>query len=315
MKIVFMGTSAEAAQILAQLVKEKHQLAAVITQPDRPKGRGQKMAYPPVKEIALKHALPLEQPEKVKGNEILISLLKSIAPDIIVVVAYGKILPKSIIDIPRYGCINVHASLLPKYRGAAPVQWALLNGEKETGITIMRINELLDSGEIILQEKVKIDEADNTETLLKKLFAAGGKLLLEALQQIAEGNEKYISQNEAAATNAPAITKESGELDWRQSAAQIHNRIRALVPWPVAHTFYKEKLLKIWQSQIHVVDLETKYKQPGTVVQLVKNYGFIVATGEGHLLIREVQAAGKKRLPAYDFVIGHDVKIGESLPN
>ncbi|MFH1684469.1 MAG: methionyl-tRNA formyltransferase, partial [Candidatus Margulisiibacteriota bacterium] len=241
--------------------------------------------------------------------------LESLRPDVIVVVAYGKILPKEIIDIPKYGCINVHASLLPKYRGAAPMQWALLNGEKETGITIMKIDELLDTGDIILQEKVKISEDDNSITLSQKLFAAGGKLLIKALKQIENGEVKYTQQNDAQATNAPAIAKESGELDWRKSALEIHNRVRAMIPWPVAHTFYKEKLLKIWQSEIHIVDLETKFKLPGTVVQIVKKEGFIVATGQGHILIREVQLEGKKRMPAYNFVIGHDVEVGETLPN
>ena len=315
MKIIFMGTPPQAAKILENLIKEKHQVLAVITQPDRPKGRGQKMSFSPVKEIALKHSLPLEQPEKVKGNEMLFALLKSLKPEVIVVVAYGKILPKEIINIPKYGCINVHASLLPKYRGAAPIQWALLNGERETGITIMKIDELLDTGEIILQRQIGIDENDNSITLSQKLFEAGGGLLVEALAEIEAGRAKYVKQNDALATNAPAIAKESGELDWRKSAPDIHNRIRAMVPWPVAHTFYKEKLLKIWQSKIQVVDLETKFKLPGTIVQIVKNEGFIVATGQGHILISEVQLAGKKRMPAYNFVLGHDVNIGETLPN
>lgn len=314
MKIIFMGTPPQAATILESLIKAGHQVLAVVTQPDRPKGRGQKISFSPVKEIALKHALPLEQPEKLKVASF-VSLLKSLKPDIIIVVAYGKILPKEIIDIPQYGCINVHASLLPKYRGAAPIQWALLNGEKETGITIMKIDELLDTGEILLQQKIKISEDDNSITLSQKLFAAGGTLLDEALAEIEAGQAKYLKQNDALATNAPAIAKESGELDWRKSALEIHNRVRAMVPWPVAHTFYKEKLLKIWQSKIHVVDLETKFKLPGTIVQIVKNEGFIVATGQGHILISEVQLAGKKRLPAYNFVLGHDVNIGETLPN
>ncbi len=315
MKIVYMGTPETAASMLEALLGAKHQILAVVTQPDRPRGRGQKISFSPVKEIALKHNLPIEQPEKVKDNKIFISYLKSLNPDIIVVVAYGRILPKEILGIPKYGCLNVHASLLPKYRGAAPIQWALLNGEEETGITIMKIDELLDTGDIILQEKVKIEENDDAITLFKKLFSLGGGLLLKVLEQIERGEAKYIPQKDAEATNAPAIAKESGEIDWRKSALQIHNRVRAMLPWPVAHTFYKEKLLRIWKSNIHVADLETKYKLPGTILHLVKNIGFIVATGKGHLLIREVQPAGKKRMGAHDFVIGHDVKIGETLPN
>jgi methionyl-tRNA formyltransferase len=171
MKIIFMGTPETSAQTLKALLEAKHEILCVVTQPDRPKGRGQKISFSPVKELALKYALPLEQPEKIKGNEVFISFLRSLKPDLIVVVAYGKILPKEILDIPKYKCINVHASLLPRYRGAAPVQWALLNGEKEIGITIMKIDELLDTGDIILQEKIKVEEEDNTATLIKKLFS------------------------------------------------------------------------------------------------------------------------------------------------
>ncbi len=315
MKIVFMGTPEPAAAVLKEIISTKHQILCVVTQPDRPKGRGQKISFSPVKEAALKHGLPIEQPEKIKNNKIFISYLKSLNPDIIAVVAYGKLLPKEILEIPKHGCLNIHASLLPKYRGAATIQWALLNGEEETGITIMKIDELLDTGDIILQEKIKIEENDNAMVLFKKLFSLGGGLLLKALEQIEQGKAKYTPQNNAEATNAPAIAKESGEIDWRKSAIEIHNRIRAMIPWPVAHTFYKEKLLKIWKSDVHVADLETKYKLPGSIVHLVKNIGFIVATGKGHLLILEVQPAGKKRMGAYNFVIGHDVKIGETLPN
>jgi methionyl-tRNA formyltransferase len=315
MKLIFMGTPVQAAAILEQLVQAKHEVLAVITQPDRPKGRGRKLTASPVKETALKYGLSVEQPEKVRGNQELVARIGSLKPAAIVIVAYGQILPKEIIDIPKHGCINVHASLLPKYRGAAPMQWALLNGEKTTGVTIMRINERLDAGEIILQQKVKITDDDNTLTLSKKLFDHGGKLLTRALKQLEQGKAKLVAQNEAEATNAPAILKESGEIDWRKTAWQVHNRIRAMVPWPVAHTFFKEKLLKIWVSEVHVADLATRYKLPGTIVELVKDTGFIVATGQGHLLIREVQLAGGKRMPAQVFVHGHDVRIGETLPN
>ena len=314
MKIVFMGTPEHAAKILSDLINSKHEILCVITQPDRPRGRGLKISSPPVKELAQKHGLRVEQPEKIKGSS-LVSLLKGLQPDIIVVAAYGKILPKEILDIPKYGCVNVHASLLPKYRGAAPVQWALLNGEKETGVTLMNMNELLDAGEIILQKKVKIQDEDDTVTLSKKLFEYGSQLLLKGLEQISRGTAKYKPQQDALATNAPSIKKESAEIDWRKSAQQIHNRIRAMVPWPVAHTFYRKKQLRILKSDLNVLDLETKFKLPGTIVQIVKNEGFIVATGNGRLLVQVVQPAGKKKMKAFGFVIGHDVKIGEALPN
>jgi methionyl-tRNA formyltransferase len=315
MRIIFMGTPGPAARILERLSSARHEIVCVVTQPDRPKGRGQEISFPPVKETALRMSLPIEQPEKVKGNKVFISLLESLKPDIIVVVAYGRILPKEIINLPRLGCINVHASLLPKYRGAAPIQWALLNGEEETGVTIMQIDELLDTGDIILQKKVKIEEDDNAETLSVKLFDAGALLLLEALGEIERGKVQYAPQKEADATFAPALAKESAEIDWHRSAREIHNRIRALLPWPVAHTFYKVKRLKIYKSEIHVVDLETKFKAPGAIVQVVKKLGFIVATGAGHILIREVQPEDKKRMGAYEFAIGHAVTAGETLPD
>lgn len=315
MKIVFMGTPGPAASILEALISAKHGILCVVTQPDRPKGRGQKVSFPPVKEVALKYALPLEQPEKVKGNTAFIALLKSLKPDMVVVVAYGKILPKEVLNIPKYGCINVHASLLPKYRGAAPIQWALLNGEKETGVTIMKIEELLDAGEIILQEKVKIDDEDNAETLSNKLFGLSGKLLLEALRQIEEGRAKYTPQNETEVTFAPAITKESAEIDWRKSALEIHNRIRALVSWPTAHTFYREKRLKILKSKIQVVDLAARPKLPGTITAIVKEEGFVVTTGSGCLLMVEVQPEAGKKMKAYEFAIGHGLQSGEVFPS
>ena len=315
MKIVFMGTPEAAALSLKALIEGGHEILAVVTQPDRPRGRGRKISFPPVKELALKYSLRIEQPKKIKGNRDFISLLRSLDPAIIVVVAYGRILPREILDIPEHGCVNVHASLLPKYRGAAPIQWALLNGEKETGVTIMKLDELLDTGDIILQEKVEIRDDDNAFSLSRKLFSAGSRLLLKALEQIEEGKAQYRPQKEAEATQAPAIQKESGEIDWRRPAPEIHNRIRAMVPWPGGHTFYRERLLKIWRSDLHVADLATRHKLPGTVVHIVKQVGFIVATGRGHLLILEVQPEGGKRMGAYDFVIGHDVKIGETLPS
>ena len=327
MRIIFMGTPEPAAKVLQDLISSHHEIVCVVTQPDRPKGRGRKIAFPAVKEVALKHNLPLEQPEKVnpstqlginaersrgiKNNKVFVSLLKSFKPDVIVVVAYGKILPKEILDIPKNGCLNVHASLLPKYRGAAPIQWALLNGEKETGVTIMWLDEGLDTGPIVLQTKVKIEEQDDSITLLKKVFDKGGPLLLKALEQVESGRIQYIQQNNAQATYAPMIQKESGELDFKKSATEVLSRIRALVPWPGAHTFRAEKLLKIWraESQAGPKDL------PGKIVEIIKNVGFVVATGEGNLLVLEVQSEGKKRISAYDYVIGHDVKIGEILPN
>jgi methionyl-tRNA formyltransferase len=315
MKIIFMGTPRHSADLLQLLIKSQHEIVCVVTQPDRPKGRGKQIAFSPVKELAIQKGLPLEQPEKVKNNKVFASTIKSLSPDLIVIVAYGQIIPKEILDIPKYGCINVHASLLPKYRGAAPVQWSILNGETETGVTIMKIDEMLDTGDIILQEKVSIGEDDSSVLLMDKLFNVGGKLMQEAVSQIEKGTAGYLKQNDAEATFAPSLTKESGEIDWRKSAIEIHNRVRAMNPWPVAHTFFREKRLKILETKLHVIDFETKYKDPGTIIEIVKNVGFIVATGNGHILVSRVQIEGKKAMKSSDFVNGHDVKIAETLPN
>jgi len=315
MKIAFFGTPEPAAAVLDTLIKAKHEIGLVVTQPDRPKGRGQKVAFSPVKELALKHALLVAQPDALKQDAQFAARLKAAGPDIAVVVAYGKLLPKELLAIPRHGFINLHASLLPKYRGAAPIQWALLKGEKETGVTIFQLTELLDAGPVILQKKVGISEDDDAASLSAKLFTAGQGLLLESLTWIARGTAKFVPQDEAAATFAPSLSKESGEIDWRKSAREINDRIRALVTWPVAHTFYRGKRLKLLSSQPHVIDLAGGERLPGMVVALVKGEGFIIATGQGDLLVRAVQPEAGKRMNAYDFVIGHGVRTGESLPN
>ena len=314
MRIVFMGTPEPAKKILQALLDAKKEVVLVVTQPDRPKGRRLKVSKSPVKELAEKVRISIETPERVK-DKIFIEKLKSIAPDIIVVAAYGKILPKEILDIPKHGCINVHASLLPKYRGAAPIQWALMNGEKETGVTIFRLKETLDTGDIILQKSIPIEDNDDAETLSGKLFDLGGKLLLEAIDLIENGKAEYKPQKEADASYAESLRKESGVIDWHKSAIDIHNRVRAMYPWPGAHTYYNGKILKILKSEIKIVNLETKHKDPGTIIDVVKELGFIVATGKGHILIKEVQPAGKKKMRAFDFCIGHNVKAGVVLPS
>ncbi|MFH1362398.1 MAG: methionyl-tRNA formyltransferase [bacterium] len=312
MRLIFMGTPEPAAKVLQALIAAGHEIAAVVTQPDRPSGRGQKLAFSAVKELALQNNLPLEQPEKIKGNKVFAALIKSLAPEVIVVVAYGKILPREILDIPKFGCLNVHASLLPKYRGAAPVQWALLKGEAETGITIMKLDELLDTGDILLQEKVQISDEDTTQTLLEKLFTKAGPLLLKALEQLEKGSANFIKQKDSDATNAPSIQKEAGELNWQKSSLDLHSRIRAMIPWPGAHTFFKGKLLKIWRAKPIAAGSKN---EPGTILEIVKDQGFVVATANGNLLVLEVQPAGKKRMSAFQFAIGHDVKPGKNLPS
>jgi methionyl-tRNA formyltransferase len=304
-----MGTPKHAAVCLEALIDAQEQIITVVTQPDRQKGRYLHTAPSPVKELAQKYKVPVETPEKVK-DPIFIEKIKALAPDLIVVVAYGKILPKELIDIPKYGAINVHASLLPKYRGAAPVQWAILKGEAETGITIMQISETLDTGDIILQEKVIIDPTDTSSTLLDKIFMVGAQTLLTAIDQIKKGTAKRMPQKETDATYAPLITKESGEVDWKKSAIEVNNHIRAMIPWPVAHTFYKKKMLKIWRAE--PVSVPGKF-QPGEVIDVKDD--LIIACGMGGILIKEVQLEGGRRMSAHDFVHGHKLTIGESLPS
>jgi len=311
MKIVFFGAPEPAAKILQQLISSQHEILAVVTQPDRPKGRGQKLTATAVKDLALKHSLPVEQPEKLKNNAAFKSRLSSLQPDIVVVVAYGKIIPPDLFSIPKHGFINVHTSLLPKYRGAAPIQWALLKGEKETGVTIMRVDETLDTGAIILQEKLEIKPDDDVVSLFEKLFAAGGPLLLKALQQIENGEAHYSEQSAADASFAPALSRESGEIDWKKPAEEINNQVRALLLWPGAHTFYHGQMIKILKSQV----VEGKAALPGTIVEINKNSGFTVESGEGILRILRVQPAGKNAMGAYEFIIGHKLAAGEVLPS
>ncbi len=290
MKIVFMGTPNQAAFCLNALIEAQEQIVCVITQPDRPKGRHLHQTPSPVKELALKYKIPVETPEKIK-EPTFIDKIRAFAPDLIIVVAYGKILPKELIDVPKYGAINLHASLLPKYRGAAPIQWAILKGEAETGVTIMKISETLDTGNIILQEKIPIEPDDTSEILSDKVFTQGAQTLLLAVDQIKKGAAKQTPQKEYEATYAPLITKESGEIDWKKSAVEIKNRIRALIPWPVAHTFYNGKMLKIFKAE--AASVPGKY-QPGEIVD-VKN-DLIVASGAGGLLIKEVQLEGSRKM-------------------
>ncbi|HVN67247.1 MAG TPA: methionyl-tRNA formyltransferase [Candidatus Sulfotelmatobacter sp.] len=315
MRIIFFGTPQPAADILKLLLQGEHKVVGVVSQPDRPKGRGLIVGFSPVKELALRHALPLEQPEKLKGNDALKRFLSDLKPDLAVVVAYGKIIPAELLALPQKGFINVHASLLPKYRGAAPIQWALLNGEKETGITVFKLVEQLDAGPIIAQRAVPVAIDDNSETLSKKIFSAGEGALQEALSLLERGQAGFRAQDESKVTYAPLIAKESGAIDWKKSAGEIHDRVRALVAWPGAATLLGGKPLKILRSGIGVMDLAAQSKEPGTIVQLVKDDGFIVATGRGDLLVREVQPAGGKKMDAYAFALGHRLNVGTVLPN
>ena len=307
LKIVFMGTPDFAVPCLKTL-NENYEVIAVITQPDRPKGRGQKLMPSPIKEYALEHNLTVLQPEKIKTSETE-EQLKKLAPDLIVVVAFGQILSKAILDIPQLGCINVHASLLPKYRGAAPIHWSIINGETKTGITTMYMDVGLDTGDMILKEEVSISAKMNTGELHDTLMNIGAKTLLQTIKQIAEGSVVRNKQNDAEASYAPLLTKELERINWLLPAQEIYNSVRGLNPWPVAFSIFKGKKLKIWQTK--VIDNVT-IGEIGTVLSLTET-GFTVQTGKGILEILELQPESKRKMTAKDFVCGNQISINDKL--
>jgi len=305
-----MGTPEPAKKCLEALINAREEIVAVITQPDRPKGRGLKLTPSSVKETAIHYNIPVFQPEKIKDKDA-VELIRGYKPDLIVVVAYGKILPKEMIDIPKLGTINVHASLLPKYRGAAPVQRALLNGEKFTGITVMKVIEELDAGDIILQESIPIYETDNTATLTEKLFKLGAQLLVKAVSQIKNGKAKYIKQDEKMVSFAPTLKKEDGIIDWRKKASEISGQIRGFNPWPSAYTYYKGKILRIIKAE----QMVREGCPEGKVIEIIKNRGFIVGACDGALLITDVQAESGRKMSAWEFISGHELNVGDVLPS
>ena len=307
--VVFLGTPDFAVGSLQALLEAgQYHIQAVVTQPDRPKGRGQKVVETPVKTFALQHGLPVFQPLKIREPEF-VQKLKEWRPDFIVVAAFGQFLPREILEIPVYGCINVHGSLLPKYRGAAPIQYALINGEKETGVTIMRMEKGMDTGAMYSKVTVPIDEEMNFARLHDELKEKGAKLLTDTLPGIADGLQPE-EQNEREATYATLITKEMAKIDWTSDARQVHDRVRGFDPVPGAFTYLPDgKLLKIWETRVTGNSSEAA---PGTVVSVGKRE-FFVACGEGVLRILTVQPESKKRMPAAVFLNGHGVKAGDVL--
>ena len=312
MRVVFMGTPEFAVPTLEALIAH-HEVIAVVTQPDKPKGRGKAMACPPVKETAMAHDIPVYQPVRVR-EESFVGTLRELQSDVIVVVAFGQILPESILNIPPYGCINVHASLLPKYRGAAPMQWAIINGEKETGITTMYMAKGLDTGDMIDTVVIPIDPKETGETLHDKLSAAGGKLILQTLEELEAGTAKRIPQDDAKSSYAGMLTRALGEIDWTKSAVEIERLIRGLNSWPSAYTYLHGKTLKIWDADVAQSDArqeETALSKtaPGTVTAVKKDC-FYVQTGDGQLKVNEVQLQGKKRMSVQAFLLGNRIEKG-----
>lgn len=309
MKLVYMGTPDFAVMPLRALVEAGYPIEAVITQPDKPKGRGKAMQPTPVKEEALKHGLAVYQPQKVRDPEF-IKILEQIAPDIIIVAAFGQIIPAQILDLPRFGCINIHASLLPKYRGAAPIQQAVIDGEKESGVTIMKMGTGLDTGDMIAKIVVPLDKEETGGSLFDKLAKAGAALLTETLPSIFDGMAVYEKQPEESPTPyAAMITKQMGLMDFHRDAAALERLVRGLDPWPSAYTYLDGKVLKVWKSQVRE---EESGSTPGTVLATDRE-GIHVACEKGILVLTEVQLAGKKRMSADAFLRGYSIKEGTVL--
>jgi len=306
LRIVFMGTPEFAVPTLQALLGSAHSVVAVVTQPDRPKGRGRKLAAPPVKELADRAGLPVLQPTRIR-NDIFLNEIKMYDPDLIVVAAYGRILPGPLLSLPPLGTINVHGSILPRYRGAAPIQWAIIRGETESGVTIMQMDEGMDTGDILLIEKTPIAPEDTAGILYGRLAELGGQALLRALDLLAVGRLTAVKQDDRQATLAPLLAKEQGLVDWQQPAAVISCLIRGLDPWPTTYTYLDGRRLRLFSPR--VVKAAEPLPPPGTLWQ-TDAAGLYIATGEDLLLIREVQPEGGRRMPADDFRRGHALAAG-----
>ncbi len=313
MKVLFMGTPDFAVATLDQLIQSRHEVIGVVTQPDKQKGRGQAVSFSPVKELALQHQLPVYQPLKAREPEF-IDMIRSLKPEVIVVAAFGQILPKALLEIPPYGCINVHGSLLPKYRGAAPIQYSIIDGEEETGITIMYMDVGIDTGDMILQASLPIAPKETGGSLFDKMAVLGAELLLEALDKIEAGTAVRIPQDQEKATYVKILDKDMGRLDFTQSAVRLERLIRGLNPWPSAYTILDGKTLKLWQADAEPYNQAAGIKadKPGEIIELRRD-SFVVATGEGVLAIREVQLEGKKRMTTDAFLRGYPLAIGTKL--
>ena len=311
MKVVFMGTPDFAVSALKAIIEAGHRVVAVVTQPDRPKGRGKEIQMTPVKECAIAHGIPVFQPVKVKDAEA-VEILRGYEADVFVVAAFGQILSEEILHMPKYGCINIHASLLPKYRGSAPIQRAIINGEKTTGVTIMQMDKGIDTGDMLMKTEVKITPKETGDSLHDKLAEAGAKLIVEALTSIEKGDITPVKQNDEESCYANMLQKSMGRIDWKQGALELDRLIRGLIPWPGAFTVYRGKTLKIWEEEIYLALTNLGDAPPGTVV-LVEKDAFYVQAGEGVLKILSVQPEGKKRMAVKDYLLGYQIKVGEKL--
>ena len=306
MKIIFMGTPDFAAASLEALIASRHEIQAVVTQPDKPKGRKGELTPSPVKVIAKREGIKVYQPLKVRDEEF-VKTLRAYNPDVIVVVAFGQIIPLSILKMPKFGCVNIHGSLLPKYRGAAPIQWAVLDGEKETGITTILMDEGIDTGDILLKKTIKIDMDETSGSLFDKLMALGAETILETLDELENGNLTPIKQGESPTAYAKMLTKAMGLIDFTRPAKELDCFVRGMNPWPSAYTLLSGKTLKLWK--VRAVEGSGK---AGSVIDIGKE-SFTIACGEGAIEVLEVQLEGKKRMSAGDFLKGSTLNIGQEL--
>lgn len=319
MRIIFMGTPDFAVNTLETLIESEHDLLCVVTQPDKPKGRSGKLQASPVKEAALAHGIPVYQPERVRDAEF-IKLLREQEADVIIVVAFGQILPKEILELPPYGCINVHASLLPKLRGAAPIQWSVIQGDAESGVTIMQMDEGLDTGDILLVKKYRLEPKETGGSLFDRLAGFGGPMVLEVLKQAEAGNLHPYPQKHEEHSYARMLSKEMGRIDFSNPAVEIERLIRGLNPWPSAYAYLGNKMVKIWAADVvstkEAAERKISQVQPGMVAAVYKNT-FLIQTGEGYLAVKELQSAGKKRMDAGAFLRGcplHEMDCFSSEP-
>lgn len=309
MRVIFMGTPDFAVPVLQAVKEAGHELLAVVTQPDKPKGRGKQVQFPPVKEQALLYGVPVYQPGKIKKEPEFIERLRELSPDVMVVVAFGQILPKEVLEIPKYGCINVHASLLPRLRGAAPIQWAIINGEEKTGVTTMFMEEGLDTGDMLLKAETAIDAQDTGGSLHDRLSRMGGPLLIETLSKLEAGTLVREKQRDEDSNYARMLDKALGQMDFSKPAADLERLVRGLNPWPSAYTHFNGKTLKIWKASVVP---ELPGGEPGRVVKVTKDT-IIVAAGEGALAIEELQIEGKKRMSTEAFLRGYEMEEGTLL--
>lgn len=309
MKVVFMGTPDFAVSTLEAILAAGHEVAAVVTQPDKPKGRGGAVTVSPVKETACRHGLTVLQPQRARDAEF-IELLRSYAPDVIVVVAFGQILPKEILHMAPYGCINVHASLLPQYRGASPIQWAVIDGCEYSGVTTMLMDEGVDTGDILMAERVKLNEKETGGSLFERLSDVGAQLLVKTLEAAQQKTLTPVKQDDSASSYVKMLNKSFGEMDFTKTAAELERLIRGLNPWPSAFTYIHGKLLKIWDAD--VCDSAGSPQMPGTVIQVDAKH-FTIQCAAGCLLVKEVQLEGKKRMRTEDFLRGYHIEVNTVL--